>query len=96
MVSSEGLFLDTIIYLMHMLFSGVSMHYNKSVYLSDLSYNEREIDLSPNVETILDDYGIISKINSDSSGFDYIPTYAGLEKYPAICVFCKFTLHICI
>ena len=76
-----------------MSFSGVSMNYNKSAYLSDLSYNGREIDLSPDVETILDDYGIVSKINSDSSGFDYIPTYAGLEKYPAICVFCKFNLR---
>ena len=73
-------------------FLGVSMNYNKSAYLSDLSYNGREINLSTDVETILDDYGIVSKINSDSSGFDYIPTYAGLEKYPAICVFCKFNL----
>ena len=62
--------------------------------MSDLSYNERKIDFTPNVETILDDYGIVSKINSDSSGFDYIPTYAGLEKYPAICVFCKFELFV--
>ena len=77
-------------------FSGVSMNYNRSAYLSDLSYNVREIDLSPDVETILDDYGIVSKINSDSSGFDYIPTYAGLEEYPAICVFCKFNLQLLV
>ena len=37
---------------------------------------------------MIHEHGIISKINANNDGFDYLPTYASPdEKYPAICVY---------
>ena len=42
----------------------------------------------PDIDTLIHEHGIISKINSNNDGFDYLPTYASPdEKYPAICVY---------
>ena len=67
------------------IFSGVSQLVNGS-YVNDMSYSERKLTLQSNIETFLDEYGVLSKINSGSNGFDYFPTYASPKtKHPAIC-----------
>ena len=69
---------------------GVSRHANMS-YVNDMSHEGREFGF---IDTFITGYGVIAQKNSNEDGFDYLPTYASPEeKYPAICVYCKFLKH---
>ena len=34
----------------------------------------------PDIDTLIHDHGIISKINANNDGFDYLPTYASPDE----------------